>query len=339
MLQPIASSRVLAQPIFGSYPFTLGVASGDPWPDGVVLWTRLAPEPLDGGGMPTASVEVGWEVARDRAFRTIAQKGTAIARPELGHSVHVEVDGPRSPGASTGIASAPAARSARSAARRPRRRRRRRRSAALRACAAAATTRRATSPRSDGIADERFDFVFHTGDYIYEGAPTADAIPRSSGSTTARRSTRSSTIATATRCTRSDRDLIAAHASAPFVMTWDDHEVDNDYAGDRDEHDTPPEVFLLRRAAAYQAYYETMPLAARRIADRPEHADVSPAAVRHADRHERARHASVPQRPGVRRRRRHRLRRGRRSGADDARRRAGAMAVRATADARARRGR
>ena len=55
---------------------------------------------------------------------------------------------------------------------------------------------------------------------------------------------------------------MAAHLSAPFIMTWDDREVDNDYAGDRDEHDTPPEVFLLRRAAAYQAYYESMPLRA-----------------------------------------------------------------------------
>ena len=59
-----------------------------------------------------------------------------------------------------------------------------------------------------------------------------------------------------------DPDLKAAHASAPFIVTWDDHEVDNDYAGDRDENDTPPEVFLLRRAAAYQAYFETMPLRA-----------------------------------------------------------------------------
>ncbi len=59
---------------------------------------------------------------------------------------------------------------------------------------------------------------------------------------------------------------MAAHLSAPFVMAWDDHEVDNDYAGDRDERDTPPEVFLLRRAAAYQAYYESMPLRASHAA-------------------------------------------------------------------------
>ncbi|HSC28655.1 MAG TPA: alkaline phosphatase D family protein, partial [Vicinamibacterales bacterium] len=59
-----------------------------------------------------------------------------------------------------------------------------------------------------------------------------------------------------------DPDLRAAHASAPFIVTWDDHEVDNDYAAEIDENDTPPEVFLLRRAAAYQAYYETMPVRA-----------------------------------------------------------------------------
>ncbi len=90
---PLVSSRVLTQPIFGRYPFTLGVASGDPLPDGVVLWTRLAPEPLAGGGMPMADVEVSWEVAPDAAFRTVVQKGAAVARPELGHSVHVEVTG------------------------------------------------------------------------------------------------------------------------------------------------------------------------------------------------------------------------------------------------------
>src|SRR5437773_10594894 len=78
---------------FDRDPFTLGVASGDPWPDGVVLWTRLAPDPLNGGGMAMARMEVGWEVARDQAFRAIERKGIAIARPELGHSVHVEVNG------------------------------------------------------------------------------------------------------------------------------------------------------------------------------------------------------------------------------------------------------
>src|SRR6185295_9018015 len=67
-LAPLTGRRLLAKPIFNSYPFTLGVASGDPLPDGVVLWTRLAPAPLEGGGMPMAVVEVGWEIARDARF-------------------------------------------------------------------------------------------------------------------------------------------------------------------------------------------------------------------------------------------------------------------------------
>src|SRR6266487_3372028 len=90
---PRLTRRLLAQPVFESYPFTLGVASGDPLPDGVVLWTRLAPHPLEGGGMPMANVEVDWEIARDPRFQAIAQKGTTLARPELGHSVHGEVSG------------------------------------------------------------------------------------------------------------------------------------------------------------------------------------------------------------------------------------------------------
>ena len=64
MTQPVLSTRAFAQPLFRAYPFPLGVASGEPWPDSVVLWTRLAPEPLAGGGMPMVNVEVGWEVAQ-----------------------------------------------------------------------------------------------------------------------------------------------------------------------------------------------------------------------------------------------------------------------------------
>ena len=85
--------QAVAQPVFRAYPFAMGVASGDPTPDGMVLWTRLCPEPLAGGGMPRAAVEVGWEIAADPGMRQIVQKGTALARPELGHSVHVEVVG------------------------------------------------------------------------------------------------------------------------------------------------------------------------------------------------------------------------------------------------------
>src|ERR671937_2861707 len=89
----LALGRRGRPPRIHGYPFTLGVASGDPLPDAVVLWTRLAPKPLEGGGMPMAPVEVDWEIARDARFTAIAQKGTTLARPELGHSVHVEVEG------------------------------------------------------------------------------------------------------------------------------------------------------------------------------------------------------------------------------------------------------
>ncbi|WP_448315994.1 alkaline phosphatase D family protein, partial [Streptomyces sp. CO7] len=77
-------------------PFTLGVASGDPLPDGVVLWTRLAPDPFaaDGlGGMPPAPVRVEYEVAADHRFRKVVRRGSVVATPELGHSVHPEVTG------------------------------------------------------------------------------------------------------------------------------------------------------------------------------------------------------------------------------------------------------
>src|SRR6266511_470740 len=90
---PILTRRVLAKPVFESYPFSLGVASGDPLPDGVVLWTRLAPRPLEGGGMPMSAVDVDWEISTDDRFRAIVKKGTTLARPELAHSVHAEVAG------------------------------------------------------------------------------------------------------------------------------------------------------------------------------------------------------------------------------------------------------
>ena len=86
-------SGVLARPRFAGNPFTLGVASGYPQPGGFVLWTRLAPEPLAGGGMPEAAVEVVWEIADDEAFRKIVRRGKDIAAPGFAHSVHAEVAG------------------------------------------------------------------------------------------------------------------------------------------------------------------------------------------------------------------------------------------------------
>jgi alkaline phosphatase D len=85
--------KVLAVPKFSNYPFSLGVASGEPLPDNVVLWTRLAPDPLNGGGMPPYNIPVQWQIATDEKMRNVVKSGTKIATPEFGHSVHVEVQG------------------------------------------------------------------------------------------------------------------------------------------------------------------------------------------------------------------------------------------------------
>ena len=171
--QPIVSSRVLAQPLFRTYPFSLGVASGDPLPDGVVLWTRLAPKPLEGGGMPMANVDVDWEIARDRAFRTIVRRRAPRSRGRSSGTASTS----RSPGssrrASTGTAFAPATRSARSAAPGPRRRPARRSIACASRSAAASTTRTATSPPSDASPTSSSTSCSTPATTSTKGAPTA----------------------------------------------------------------------------------------------------------------------------------------------------------------------
>ena len=153
------------------------------------------------------------------------------------------------------------------------------------------------------IADEHFDFIFHTRRLHLRRAGGWRPQPRRRAPASRQRNLlQSSTTATDTRMYKSDPDLMAAHASAPFIVTFDDHEVDNDYAGDQDEQGTPPELFLLRRAAAYQAYYETMPLRRRDVPDGQQHAAVPPIAVRQSDRPQHPRHAAVPLEAGVRRR-------------------------------------
>jgi alkaline phosphatase D len=267
----------LAQPRFGADPFSLGVASGDPWPDSVVLWTRLAPAPLEeGGGMPPQAVEVGWEVAEDDDFRRILRRGTAIARPEAAHAVHVEADGlpagrpflyrfhaggVASPVGRTRTAPAPDAAPGR-----------------LRFVNAGCQHyEQGLFTAWRHVAEEPdLDLVVHYGDYIYEYAATsrANAIRRHVGGETMRLDDYRARHA----LYRLDPDLAAAHAAHPFLVTFDDHEVDNDWAGPWSEEDgtrgrgiVPPEVFLLRRAAAFQAWFEHMPL---RAAARPRGPDI-----------------------------------------------------------------
>ena len=246
---------VLAQPRFKSDPFTLGVASGYPQPDGMVLWTRLAPDPLAGGGMPARPVDVSWEIANDETFSSMVQRGNAVASPRWGHSVHVEVRGldparwywyrfragnATSPRGRTRTAPAPGA-----AAERMRF-----------AFASCQQYEQGYYAAYRHMAAEDLDLVCHLGDYIYESSWGRDHVRKhEAGEPYTLDEYRN-------RYTRykGDPDLQAAHAAFPWLVTWDDHEVQNDYAGARSQNLDPPALFLKRRAAAYQAYYEHMPL-------------------------------------------------------------------------------
>jgi alkaline phosphatase D len=255
---------VWGSPIFTAYPFSLGVASGDPAPDGFVIWTRIAPKPLErGSGMPKRPVEVGWTIATDQRMRQVVQKGTTIAHPELGHAVHVEIGGLEAQRDYFYQFTVGAERS---------RIGRARTLPAVGAPVAQVKFGLAGCQRyEDGyftafkeIAAEQFDFVFHYGDYIYEyrflrpgerALPVIRMMPGEPDEIYTLDDYRHRYA-----IYKSDPDLQDAHASTPFVMSYDDHEVDNNWAATISEQDTPPELFLLRRAAAFQAWYEHMPV-------------------------------------------------------------------------------
>jgi alkaline phosphatase D len=234
-------------------PFALGVASGYPHPGGMTLWTRLAP----GGGMRPAPAEIEWEVGADEAFRSIAARGKAVASPEWAHSVHVDVAGLQ-PGRTywyrfhAGDAVSPVGRTRTAPAPEtapPR----------LRfAFASCQQYEQGYFCAYRHMAREDLDLVVHLGDYIYESSWGRNLVrahgsdqPRTLDEYRARHA-----------LYKSDEDLRAAHAAFPWILTWDDHEVQNDYANDRSQWLDPPGKFLARRAAAYQAYYEHVPLPA-----------------------------------------------------------------------------
>lgn len=231
-------------------PFTLGVASGEPTPDGIVLWTRLAIDPLaeDGlGGMPPSAVEVEWEIATDERFAHVVQRGTERAVRGWAHSVHAEVDG-LEPSTDywyrfrTGKHLSPAGR-----------------------------TR--TAPRRDGadpldlavvscshyawgywtayrhLAEEHPDLVLHVGDYFYEGS-FVDGQPRTALPVDGAQELHEYRRRYAQY--HLDEDLQAAHAAAPFAVVFDDHEVVDDWYAD--------DQFIDRRTAGFRAFYENLPL-------------------------------------------------------------------------------
>ncbi|MBV9835254.1 MAG: alkaline phosphatase D family protein [Alphaproteobacteria bacterium] len=251
----MAPAILRAQPRLASTPFTLGVASGYPRSDRVVLWTRLAPTPLEGGGMPDTPVDVAWELAEDERFARVAARGTFRATTAEAHSVHVEAGGLQparpywyrfhaaghtSPVGRTQTAPADTAKPER-----------------LRlALASCQQYEQGWFSAFRHMAAEPLDLVVHVGDYIYEmswgqrhvrkhGAANPTTLPE---------------YRDRYALYKSDPDLQAAHAACPWVVTWDDHEVENDYTNDRSPMTSDRSFFLRRRAAAYRAWYEHMPV-------------------------------------------------------------------------------
>ncbi len=244
-------------------PFPLGVASGDPLPDGFVLWTRLAPEPLSQdprapGGLSGGDVLLRYEIAEDPLMQRIVRHGLARAEALFAHSVHLEVAG-LTPGRPYWYRF-------------------------MTDDAASAIGCARTAPGEDQrldnfrfgfvscanyeqgyfsayrhLAAEAPDLVLFLGDYIYETSAPKDKA-------TVRRHIDSDIPTTLAGYRnryaqyRLDPDLQALHAAAPALTIWDDHEVQNDYAGEWASNFEPPAQFLLQRAAAYQAFYEHMPL-------------------------------------------------------------------------------
>lgn len=240
-----------AQARFTGYPFALGVASGSPRADSVVLWTRLLPELQVDTGIGPERITVKWEVAEDEQFKRVVKSGDLVAVPELAHSVHAEVSG-LEPGRwywyrfIAGGETSPVGRT-RTAPRD---------AAKVRfAFASCQQYEQGYFSAYRHMLKEDVDLVAFLGDYIYEMTWGRELVRRHLGpecETLAQYRLRYAQYKT-------DADLKAMHAAAPWIVTWDDHEVDNDYADDESEHLDPQ--FLLRRAAAYQAYYEHMPLA------------------------------------------------------------------------------
>ena len=251
------ASRSWAQARWASDPFPMGVASGSPTATGIVLWTRLGPAALQAAGMQGRDVEVTWQIAHDERFSRIAAHGVIAATPRLGHSVHAEVEGLDS-GRDYFYRF-------------------------LAGNAASVTGRTRTFPAPDALParlrlayascqqwgngfysayrhmlDERLDVVLFLGDYIYEypSSRPVDVRPTTGGWIMTLEGYRSRY-----ELHKSDPDLRAIHAAVPWIVSWDDHEVQNDYAATHAGNSGPPVAdFMARRHAAYQAYYEHMPL-------------------------------------------------------------------------------
>ena len=238
-----------------SDPFYLGIASGDPTSDSVILWTRLSKTALSEVGADNDALDVDYEVSDSQSFTRIIRSGAIVAPAELGHSVHAEIrglnpatdyfyrwkiGGVTSPIGRTKTAPAPNANVEEFRF----------------AIASCQQYEHGYYTAYQHMAEENSDLIVHLGDYIYESSWGEVRVRAHEGPEIKTLEDYRARYGTY----KSDPDLQAAHASAPWIVTWDDHEVDNNYAADVAEDDQTPEQLLMRRAAAYQAFYEFMPI-------------------------------------------------------------------------------
>ncbi len=236
-------------------PFTLGVASGDPTADSVVLWTRLSAEVLAQVGAQRDDIELGLEISATPGFERILRSSRVVAPAALGHSAHLDARGLDADREyyfrwQLGDSTSPVGRT----------------KTAAHGASAIDQFRLAFASCQQyehgyytayrHMADERLDLIVHLGDYIYESSWGEVRVRAHEGPEI----TSLDDYRARYRTYKSDPDLQAAHASAPWVVTWDDHEVDNNYAADVAEDDQTPEQLLRRRASAYQAFFEFMPI-------------------------------------------------------------------------------
>lgn len=251
-------TTLVTEPQFSDYPFKLGVASGEPDSNGFVLWTKLAPDPMNGGGLDNLAIPVSWEVALDEGMQNIVQHGEALATPDWGHSVHVEVSGLTAGQTywyrfSSGGETSPVGRTI-TFPDDP---------SQLRfAVASCQNYELGYFGAYEHMIRDQLDFVLFLGDYIYETVNRAGHMRLHTGVEPETLNQYRQRYAQY----RLEPQLQRAHAALPWIVTADDHEVDNDYAGLNNFGDVERALFARRRAAAYQAYYEFMPL---RQAQRP----------------------------------------------------------------------
>ncbi len=240
-----------------SNPFSLGIASGSPTSDSIVLWTRLGLAEVEAAGRSRSPIPVAWQIAHDRNFGHIAKQGEVLASPTLAHAVHAEVSG-LEPDREYFYRF-------------------------ISGDAVSATGHTRTFPETNAAVKklriayascqqwgngyysayrhmlaEQVDVVMFLGDYMYEypASKPFDIRPTTGGWITTLDGYRSRYA-----LHKSDKDLQAMHAACPWIVTWDDHEVQNDYAATHPGNSGKPvDDFMARRRAAYQAFYEHMPV-------------------------------------------------------------------------------